>query len=131
MTHYKNRRIDRKRAVEVYRNLHRGGYSIRQDHLVVAHTTAVMIKDAAFVVNRAGHARMLRERVRNVHAWVRGLLIDSGMGTTPEEAKSLPVIRYDRQRGRFMTDICTPSKQIHGAMVVALNDRGAFAAYMH
>jgi hypothetical protein len=128
---YKGREVCKAKAVEVYRNLHRGGYSVRQNGLVVGHTDAVMLKDAEFVVNAAGHKRYLREGVRNVHAWVRGHITESGMGTTAEEAFKLPAVRYDKTRGCFMTHIVTPPHPVKGAMVVALNNRGAFYAYGH
>lgn len=125
---FKGRKLDKRREIEVYRNLNRGGYSIRQDGLVVAHADNVMVKDATFVVNGAGWRRMRQEGRRNVHAWVRGLFTDSGMGTSAEES-DLPAFRYDRKRGVFISDIVTPGRVLTGARIVALNKRGGSYAY--
>ena len=57
---------------EVYRNLTRGDWSIREGGLVVAHRESVLIHKPRFVVQPAGRARVLREKRKNVHAFVRG-----------------------------------------------------------
>ncbi len=75
MKPFKGRRLSLKQPVEVYRNLWRGGYSIRQGGKVVAHSDYVVLLDAVFHVSEAGRQRILRTGVRNVHAWARGKLI--------------------------------------------------------
>lgn len=96
---------------------------------MIAHAQAVMLRNAEFVVSQSGYKRMLKENRRNVHAWVNGFMVDSGMGTNATEAKGLSRVSYDRNRGNFMATVCNPSKPIKGAMIVALNNRGAFYAY--
>lgn len=76
MTPFRSRTINRKRPVEVYRNLHTDGYSVRQDGYVVGHTDRIILRDVEFVVQRAGRERVLRTGVRNVHAWVRGYVME-------------------------------------------------------
>tara|TARA_R110001606_G_C14972292_1_gene603321 strand:+ start:197 stop:562 length:366 start_codon:yes stop_codon:yes gene_type:complete len=63
--------------VEVYFNLHKKLFSVRdcKTGRVVSHTDAVTILDPKFVVRKAGRERVLRERKKNVHAFVRGELI--------------------------------------------------------
>jgi len=60
--------------VEVYRNLHKNCWSVRDlsTGRVVAHQTAVTIADARFIVRPSGRARVLAEKRKNVHAFVRG-----------------------------------------------------------
>ena len=60
--------------VEVYRNLHKNCWSVRDlsTGRVVAHQTAVTIADARFVVRPSGRARVIAEKRKNVHAFVRG-----------------------------------------------------------
>lgn len=63
--------------VEVYWNLHVGGFSVRSlegdtKGRVVAHVPTVRLADATFTVQPAGRAKVLRERRKNVHAFVRG-----------------------------------------------------------
>jgi hypothetical protein len=60
--------------VEVYFNLHKRLWSVRQCSTgrVILHTDKVHIRDAKFVVHKAGRERVLREGKKNVHAFVRG-----------------------------------------------------------
>jgi hypothetical protein len=62
--------------VEVYRNLHNGKMSIRdaKTKLVLGHADQVFLHDAFFKVSQAGRARVLREKKKNVHAVVEGIL---------------------------------------------------------
>tara|TARA_R110000764_G_scaffold107705_1_gene193515 strand:+ start:1070 stop:1453 length:384 start_codon:yes stop_codon:yes gene_type:complete len=63
--------------VDVYFNLHRRLYSVRacegpDKGRVIAHKNTVYLKDPEFKVSKAGRARVLREKRKNVHAVVRG-----------------------------------------------------------
>lgn len=64
--------IKRLEPIEVYFNLHKKVFSVRQSGLVVKHIDIIIIKDANFVVSQAGRERVLREKRKNVHAFVRG-----------------------------------------------------------
>jgi len=66
--------------VEVYWNLHKNCFSVRscKTGRVIAHTKAVDIKDAKFVVRQAGRRKVLQEKKKNVHAFVRGYLAPMG-----------------------------------------------------
>ena len=60
--------------VEVYFNLHRKLFSVRncKTGRVVHHTQRIWIEDPEFVVRKAGREKVLREKKKNVHAFVRG-----------------------------------------------------------
>lgn len=63
--------------VECYWNLHVGGFSVRslegdRKGRVIAHVPTVRLADATFTVQPAGRAKVLREKRKNVHAFVRG-----------------------------------------------------------
>lgn len=59
--------------VEVYRNITRRTFSIRQaGGKVQKHSNHVLVHDATFVVQPAGRRRVLETRQKNVHAFVRG-----------------------------------------------------------
>ena len=60
--------------VQVYFNLHKRLFSVvdMSTGRVVEHTDQIVIDSPAFVVQKAGHERAVRERRRNVHAYVRG-----------------------------------------------------------
>ncbi len=68
--------IDKKRKVEVYFNLHKKCWSIRQAGVPVVHSDFVEIKEPQFVVQQGGNARVRREKRKNVHAFVRGYLTE-------------------------------------------------------
>lgn len=68
--------------VEVYRNLHKKGvvYSIRDQRTkrVIRHSSNFTLKDVKFCVNQVGRERVLREKVKNVHAFIRGTITSGG-----------------------------------------------------
>lgn len=73
---YKNRKLDFNQPVEVYRCLNRKGkiYSLRQNGLVVGHTSKVVIANPEFIINPSGKLRCIKENKRNVHAYVKGFV---------------------------------------------------------
>lgn len=62
--------------VEIYRNLHNGKLSIRDAKTkhVIGHAARVYLHDARFKVSQAGRKRVLREKRKNVHAVVNGVI---------------------------------------------------------
>ena len=66
--------VDPSRKIEVYRNLHKKCWSVRQDGLGKFHCHRVNLRDCQMVVQPAGRAKVLREQKKNVHAFVRGYL---------------------------------------------------------
>jgi len=63
--------------VKVYWNLHKHCYSIRHDHKVIAHTNNINLIDVTFKVSEASRQRVLRDRRKNVHAFVEGITVES------------------------------------------------------
>lgn len=57
---------------EVYFNLHKKMLSVRVNGKVVAHAPAITLDNPTFHVSEAGRQRVLKNRRKNVHAWVRG-----------------------------------------------------------
>lgn len=62
--------------VYVYFNLHKKCFSVKdvKSGLVCAHTTAVRLSGVTFKVSQAGRTRVLKERKKNVHAGVQGVV---------------------------------------------------------
>jgi hypothetical protein len=60
--------------VDVYRNLAKNCFSIREckTRLVIAHVQTTTLHNAKFIVSEPGRQRVLKERRKNVHAYVRG-----------------------------------------------------------
>lgn len=76
ITPFKGRKIKMDKPVEVYRNLNRKGrvFSIRQNGLVVGHTTNLMLTDVKFYVNKSASKRVKERQKRYVHAWIIGMV---------------------------------------------------------
>jgi len=91
--------------VEVYYNLHKHCYSIRalegtEKGRVVAHMESVCLDDPVFVVQQGGRERVLREKRKNVHAFVRGQWRNSRAWGVRDESELVEVTynpyKYDR-----------------------------------
>jgi len=77
MIPYKNRRLNPRKRVQVYRCLTRKGkfFSIRQSGLVIGHSETVTMVDAVFHVNEKGRQKVKRENKKYVHAWISGKIV--------------------------------------------------------
>lgn len=73
---YKNRQLDPFKPVMVYKNLHNGLFSLKQDNLVIGHTSAVTLKNVTFKVLERGRQRVIAEKQKNVHAFICGFVVD-------------------------------------------------------
>lgn len=75
---YKGRWVHAGQRVQVYRNLKfkdRIVYSIRdvKSGLVLGHATDILLSNSCkFVVREVGRQRVLKEKKKNVHAWIEG-----------------------------------------------------------
>ena len=61
--------------VEVYKNLHKDCFSVRQKGKVIDHIKwprDFYVTDAILVVQPGGRKRVRKEKVKNVHAFVKG-----------------------------------------------------------
>lgn len=65
--------IDQESPILVYFNLHKKTWSIKQK-TVRLHTDYICLKNVEFKVSTAGRERVLRERKKNVHAFVKGFI---------------------------------------------------------
>jgi hypothetical protein len=72
----KNRRANfiPKGRVQVYYNLHKKCLSVRHKGKVIEHAQEVTLTDARFHVQQAGRERVLKQKRKNVHAYVSGEL---------------------------------------------------------
>ena len=78
--------------VRVYWNFHRKVFSVMCGGRVVAHATRVDLYRVRFTVRRAGWLRVLRERRKNVHAFVAGT---TGVRVWHEEEEASGVATYN------------------------------------
>lgn len=68
--------IDPTKPVQVYRNLHKACWSIRQGGKVRAHALYISLKDCSFVVGEKTRQRVIAEKKKYVHAFVQGIACD-------------------------------------------------------
>lgn len=71
------RPFDINRKIEVYRNLQTKLWSVRQDGLVIIHCDTIWLKNAKFIIQPAGQKRVRQEKVKHVHAFVRGFMCNA------------------------------------------------------
>ena len=88
--------IDTNRRVYVYFNLHKRVWSVRQDGRIVEHTKHIMLKDARFLVGKAGRKKVLKEKRKNVHAGVSGYIVDR-VPNVPDLATSVSYNPYKNE----------------------------------
>jgi hypothetical protein len=121
--------------VEVYRNLHRGCWSVRSSSTgrVIAHAERVQLEDVRLVVQPAGRARVLREQRKNVHAFMRGELthlwkqdewstIDSTLDLYPRMPEGQQVSYNPYRCASFV--MRATGETIQGASSVTLTETG-------
>lgn len=91
--------------VEVYRNLTKGCWSVRdaKTRLVIDHKDELTLANCAFKVSEAGRQRVLKEKRKNVHAVVKGLLLD----WAPDWDFDIPV-RYNPYESPFFRWVDAP-----------------------
>ena len=69
--------VDLSKPVEVYKNLNHDCFSVRQGGIVRFHTKIVCLKNVTYKVSEAGRQRVLKEKRKNVHAFVVGTICHS------------------------------------------------------
>ena len=81
--------------VQIYRNLHNGLLSVRDKNTkrVLCHAHGILLKDVTFTVSQNGRERVLRERRKNVHAWVEGEILM--MQARAYKDRPVPEIEYN------------------------------------
>lgn len=127
---YKGRQILSGQRVEVYRNLSfRDGivYSIRdlQYGRVLGHATNILLSSCYFVVNQAGRERVIRERRKNVCAWIEGSFGILHMGDD-EIFNDGVTVRFNPYNNK--TFVQESGQHILTANVVYIDGRGVFAS---
>lgn len=74
MISLKNRPLATGQRVQIYYNLHQGGYSIKDKAtgLVVGYAQNVLLKRCTFRVQQAGRQKTIAEQRKRVHAYIEG-----------------------------------------------------------
>lgn len=103
----------------VYFNLHKSCWSIMIRGKVVWHADSYVARDPEFRVRPGGHARVLREGRKNVHAFV----VSDGPGIISRDPEGERVrVKYNPHKGAFFYREDT-GERVTGARYAILNDR--------
>ena len=65
------------KRIQVYYNIRRGDYSVRQSGRVIDHVDSIALSDVRFNVAPAGRDKVRATGVKNVHATVTGYIVDN------------------------------------------------------
>jgi hypothetical protein len=92
--------IEYQRPVQVYYNLHKHTFSIRdkQTRRVIGHSRSLALKDCTLKVSQAGRQRVLRERKKNVHATIEGVLVAGTVHDVEGATRNLTELTYNPYR---------------------------------
>ena len=99
--------------VDVYRNLNRGGYSIRcvATKKVIAYASEVYLKRCSFIVQQGGRKRVLKTGHKNVHAFIRGELAQY-LQVMPHNSAY-----YNPRKNEHFSNFVTGERIDHAALV--------------
>ncbi len=106
---------------EVYFNLNKHVYSIRAKGHSVSYAYTVRVENPTFVVRAGGRATVLRDRQKNVHAFLKG-----EMKTLDEvpSIEGLRQVKYDPYKAGYFFDVLTlePVHEAEYAILVLTDD---------
>ena len=89
------------KRVQVYYNIRRGDYSVRQAGRVIDQVDSIILRDVRFNVAPAGRDKARETGVKNVHATVTGYVVSpfarsSALHAIPEDFVSYNPFKYDQ-----------------------------------
>jgi hypothetical protein len=113
------------KPVFVYRNLHKKCWSIKQSGLVKAHSESVHLKDCNFLVSQAGRDRVLKEKRKNVHAGIKGILTYHTSDSSIRQNEQKKEVTYNPYKYNSFVDKAT-EKQVTKANMVVMDPRNVY-----
>lgn len=114
--------------VEVYFNLHKKVFSIRKPNgVVIKHDSYVAIKNPKYVVQPAGNEKVRKEKRKNVHAYVRGEMVD----TIPELGMKVKAITYNPYKNKtfVLSESQKPTHESDYAVLYTMDERGKICGF--
>lgn len=115
--------------VEVYRNLHKACWSIRdvKTRKVIEHAECFSLQNATFRVQKGGQTRARQSRVRNVHAWVRG---KPHKGRPPKDTAACRITYNPFKDETFRVHIGTFVRDVREVSYVTFTEEGVCWAWI-
>lgn len=101
------------KKVFVYYNLHKHVWSVKdvKTGRVIGYTNRITLKDVEYKVSEAGRNRVLREGRKNIHAGVKGIVVDvelthdAGIGITYNPYKYASFVEKETEEPVFTDDL--------------------------
>lgn len=109
--------------VKVYRNLTQQCYSVMHKGIVIAHVLSCKLTNATFKVSEAGRQRVIKQKRKNVHAFIEGEWDRSELGAF--YSQFLKRVSYNPYEAPYFMDGTAP---VHKASEVYLTDKGAYVS---
>jgi hypothetical protein len=122
MIQVKDRPLQTGQRVQVYYNLHQGGYSIKDKRtgLVVGYANNVLItKQVKFKVQQAGRRKTIQEKRKRVHAYIEGDFQGADM---EYDYSNLNKVYYNPYETEHFTDVHDGS-QVHLSTIAFCTDK--------
>ena len=110
-------------SIKVYRNLHKKCYSVQHKGLVVAHLDTLIICSPTFLVRESGRQRVLKEKRKNVHAFIKGTF-SSGLEKYQIDPSRLIKVSYNPYQAP--TFVRSQNIPVHEASFAYLMPEGVF-----
>lgn len=86
--------METNQLVSCYFNLHKKVFSVKQGRHPIEHFDWVLLSDCSFRVRESGRQRVLQEKRRGVHAYVKGKVI---IGSKTNENFLLEIPKYQEE----------------------------------
>jgi hypothetical protein len=117
--------------VHVYYNLQKRCLSIRHRGKVIKHAKSVILRDASFRVQPAGRERVLKQKRKNVHAYVAGELVEDFWFTEPSSRifEGKQIVTYNPYKHKSFVDTNTGQPVIDAAHVLIRDKKITIGKY--
>jgi len=117
--------------VQVYYNLHKRCLSIRHRGKVIKHAKSVILRDASFRVQPAGRERVLKQKRKNVHAYVAGELVEDFWFTEPSSRifEGKRIVTYNPYKHKSFVDTNTGQPVTEAAHVLIRDKKITIGKY--
>jgi hypothetical protein len=89
---------------EIYYNLNKHVFSIRAKKIPVSYARMVLVDNPKFVVRQGGRNAVLRDRQKNVHAFIKGVMQEL---TNAPNTDGLRKVSYNPYKHGFFYDVHT------------------------
>ena len=117
--------------IDVYYNLHKHCLSVkdRSTGRIAKHADKVLVWNPSFVVQKAGRKKVLEEKRKNVHAFIRGE--EDDLSNWKETIDKLHGVKVTYNPYKYSTFVDRETEQpIHGATLALVNGRDVTAYFL-